>query len=71
MSTLTNVELKVEGMSCEHCVNAVSNAVKAFPGVENVAVSLEAKNVTFAYDPGQSGLDQIKQGIEDQGFDVL
>ncbi|MDR3086230.1 MAG: cation transporter, partial [Christensenellaceae bacterium] len=30
--------LKVEGMSCEHCVRAVTNAVNSLPGIDGVAV---------------------------------
>ena len=71
MSNLKTIELKVDGMSCEHCVKAVTNAVEVLPGVENVAVSLESKTVTFAYNPDLSALDKIKQEIEDQGYDVV
>lgn len=63
--------LKVDGMSCEHCVRAITNAVGALPGVEQVSVDLKAKTVTFNYDPVQSTLDQIKSEIEDQGYDVV
>ncbi len=29
-------KLKIEGMSCEHCVRAVSGALEKIPGVETV-----------------------------------
>lgn len=36
------IELKVEGMSCMHCVKAVTEALAAVPGVQGVPrVSLE------------------------------
>jgi copper chaperone len=63
--------LSVEGMSCEHCVKAVTKAVGALAGVEDVAVDLNAKTVTVKYDPGKSPLDKIKFEIEDQGYDVI
>ncbi len=31
----------VTGMTCGHCVNAVTEEVKAVPGVEDVTVTLE------------------------------
>jgi len=37
------VELTIEGMSCEHCVNAVTKALRSAPGVREASVSLEAK----------------------------
>ena len=35
------LKLKVEGMTCNHCVMAVTKALKKVPGVEKVEVSLE------------------------------
>ena len=63
--------LKVNGMSCEHCVKAVTKAVNALPGIANVSVNLSAKTVTVEYDSAQSPLDKIKYEIEDQGYDVV
>ncbi|MDR3287824.1 MAG: copper ion binding protein [Peptococcaceae bacterium] len=63
--------LKVDGMSCEHCVKAVTGAVGALPGVTNVAVDLKGKTVTVEHDPGQSPPEKIKTEIEDQGYDII
>ncbi|MDR1589166.1 MAG: copper chaperone CopZ [Oscillospiraceae bacterium] len=63
--------IKVEGMSCEHCVKAVTGAVSALPGVTDVTVDLDGGKVTVTYDPALSALDAIKAGIEDQGYDVV
>jgi len=63
--------LKVDGMSCEHCVKAVKNAVDALSGIGSVNVDLKAKTVTVEHDPTQAPLDKIKAEIEDQGYDVL
>ncbi|OJU09462.1 MAG: copper-binding protein [Clostridiales bacterium 43-6] len=63
--------LKVEGMSCEHCVKAVTKAVGALPGVTYVAVDLKAGTVTVEHDTAQSPLNIIAQEIEDQGYDVI
>ena len=63
--------LKVDGMSCEHCVKAITNAVGALPGVSGVAVDLKTKSVTVEHDPEKSPLDKIKLEIEDQGYEVL
>ncbi|CAB4579506.1 unannotated protein [freshwater metagenome] len=32
--------LLVEGMTCSHCVNSVTTAVSAVPGVESVEIAL-------------------------------
>lgn len=63
--------LNVEGMSCSHCVNAVNSAVGALNGVRGVMVDLKAKTVTVEYDDTVTGLEAIKNEIEDQGYHVL
>ena len=63
--------LKVEGMSCEHCVSAITKAVGALPGVSSVAVDLSAKSVAVEHDPSQTDAAKIKAEIEDQGYDVI
>lgn len=63
--------LNVDGMSCEHCVKAIKNAVGALAGVNDVGVDLDSKTVTVEYDSAQSSLDKIKFEIEDQGYDIV
>ncbi|MDR1831897.1 MAG: copper ion binding protein [Fusobacteriaceae bacterium] len=67
---MTKSVLNVEGMSCQHCVKAVTEAVSAIPGVSDVAVSLEKKTVTFTHDPEKAPLKKIADEIEDIGYDV-
>jgi copper chaperone len=62
--------LKVEGMSCSHCVNAVTKAVTALAGVSGVKVDLEGKTATVEYDENQVSLDSIRDAIEEEGYDV-
>lgn len=63
--------LHVDGMSCEHCVKAVRNAVGALPGVSGVAVDLKAKTVTVEHDPATATLEKIKTEINDQSYDIV
>ncbi len=69
MAKVTTV-LKVEGMSCQHCVNSINKAVGELKGVDKVAVDLKAKRVSVDYNQEQLELDQIKEVIEDQGYEV-
>lgn len=62
-----NHVLTVDGMSCEHCVAAVTTEVGAVPGVDSVAVDLEAGTVTVA---GGERL-AIEAAIDEAGFDVI
>jgi len=62
--------LKVNGMSCGHCVKAIEGSVGELAGVDKVAVDLQAGEVTVEYNEAQVSLDQIKEKIDDQGYDV-
>ncbi len=63
--------LNVEGMSCSHCVSAVTKAVTALDGVSGVNVNLEGKTVTVDYEADQVSLESIKEAIEEEGYDVV
>jgi len=63
--------LKVEGMSCSHCENAIKKSVSALDGVSSVTVDLKGKTVTVEYESSKVSLDRIKNEIEDQGYDVV
>jgi len=67
---MQNVTLNVQGMSCGHCVNSVEKSVGSLAGVEQVKVNLADGLVDVAFDETQVSLDQIKETIDDQGYDV-
>ena len=67
---MEKVVIKVSGMSCSHCVKAVTSAVSALPGISSVDVDLKAGTVSVEHDPVQSPLDKIKAEIEEAGYDV-
>ncbi len=65
---MKNVRLTVEGMSCNHCVGSIEGAVRELGAVGKV--DLAAKTVDFIFGYTQVSLEQIKETIEDQGYDV-
>jgi len=67
---MEKIKLNVLGMSCSHCVNAVTKAVMALAGVTKVDVDLDAKSVAIEYEAGKSTPADFKAAIEDQGYDV-
>ncbi|PLT27536.1 copper chaperone CopZ [Peribacillus deserti] len=62
--------LKVQGMSCNHCVKAIEGSVGELSGVERVLVDLNEGEVAVEYNPEQVTIDKIKETIDDQGYDV-
>lgn len=61
---------KVEGMTCQHCVQTVTETVGKMTGVEKVEVSLEQKEVTIDFDELQTQTDAICTQIVEVGFEV-
>ena len=68
---MVNVTLNVQGMSCGHCVKAVETSVGALAGVQEVNVDLAQAKVIVAYDEATVSVDQIKETIDEQGYDVV
>jgi len=62
--------LKVEGMSCGHCVSSIETNVGELTGVSTVKVDLANKEVSVEFDNAAT-LVQIKETIEDQGYDLV
>jgi copper chaperone len=64
------LELRVEGMSCQHCVAAVTGAVGSIPGVEDVAVDLETGLVKVRGHAGSVQREQVVEAIQAAGYRV-
>ena len=63
---MNKLELEIEGMSCGHCVSAVSEALSELPGVNVDRVTIGTAQVT--YEPDQVAPEQIVLAIEDAGY---
>lgn len=63
--------IRIEGMSCQHCVASIENAVGTLEGVEAVTVSLDNKNAAVSFDENQVEISKIYEAIEEIGFDVV
>ena len=60
------MRLKVEGMSCNHCVNAVTRALGEVPGVDRVVeVNLESGEAVIE---GSADVVQLVAAVEEEGF---
>ncbi len=68
---MTHTVLNVSGMSCMGCVNSIRKVVEPMPGVEKVDISLEAGRVEVEHDPAKTTVDNLKQAIEDAGYDIV
>ncbi|MFC4737926.1 copper chaperone CopZ [Bacillus daqingensis] len=68
---MLNKTINVKGMTCGHCVSSVEGSVGSLEGVDKVKVDLDQATVDVVFNPDQVTEDQIKETIDDQGFDVV
>lgn len=62
--------ISIEGMSCGHCAQAVTNTLKELKGVTGVAVDLEKKLASVELSGDAVSDDVIKEEIEEAGYSV-
>ncbi|WP_246070645.1 copper ion binding protein [Paenibacillus kobensis] len=65
---MTTTKLQVAGMSCQHCVRSIEQALQGLGG--SAAVELETGMVEVTFDETSVTLEQVKEAIEEQGYDV-
>jgi copper ion binding protein len=63
------ITLRISGMSCAHCVKAVTKALEAVPGVKEVQVDLEGGQAKVTGDD-QVSEAALKAAVEDAGYSV-
>jgi copper ion binding protein len=61
--------LKIEGMSCEHCVKHVTEALKGIAGVSSASVSLKDKNAVVEHGDAVTP-DMMKAAVEEAGYEL-
>ena len=68
---MANQTLDVKGMTCDHCVQTIKEAVNNLVGISRVEVDLENKQVAVEYDKALVKLDSITDKIVEIGFEVI
>jgi copper chaperone len=61
--------ITVAGMTCQHCVNAVTTEVSRLPGVRTVEVDLTGGRVTVASDQPLDDAD-LTAAVEEAGYEI-
>jgi copper chaperone CopZ len=58
-------KIQVTGMTCMHCVGAVTRALQAVPGVDKAEVSLEEKQAVVT---GNADPAALVAAIKEEGY---
>ena len=68
--TNQHIALNVDGMTCEHCVKSIKEALTQLNGVYEVIVDIGAKRVAIEFDEERMDIETLKGTIEDIGYKV-
>ncbi|KAJ7385084.1 ATPase Cu transporting protein 7B [Desmophyllum pertusum] len=64
------VMINVDGMTCNSCVQTIEKNISQRTGVQSISVSLAAKTAQVQYSPEKVTAEQLREAIEDMGFDA-
>ena len=70
---MSSVEIGVEGMTCQHCVSAVTTQIKGISGVTEVTISLDPEGVSRVSVEGDAEVspEQLKAAVEEAGYHMV
>ena len=63
--------IKVEGMTCQHCVQTITDALNNITGLNAVNVDLIKKEVSVKFNENETKLKKISDKIIDVGFEII
>ena len=66
---MAEVTVKINGMSCQHCVAAVKKALDGLDGVDSSEVSVGSATVVF--DESKTNKDAIEGAIQNAGYTIV
>ncbi|WP_348550799.1 heavy metal-associated domain-containing protein [Acidithiobacillus sp.] len=63
---MAEIQIEITGMTCGHCVRAVTQALEQVPGVEKVEVQREPKGEARVW--GNAERSALLAAIEEEGY---
>ena len=64
-----SVVYEVKGMTCDHCVRAVTSELLLVPGVQSVDVNLDSGQVTVVSE-AELAKDDVAEAIDEAGYEL-
>lgn len=62
--------IKIDGMTCEKCVESVHSATGDIDGLISLTVELPTNQATVTFDDSVTSVKHIASAIDDAGFDA-
>lgn len=67
---MTTYRIQIDGMTCDHCVQTVSSALRALDGVGDVSVDLPAGRAVVQVGNDAGGVSGLLAVVREAGFQV-
>lgn len=67
---MKNIIIKIKGMGCQNCVNAVSESLKELEGISKVNVSLEKESAEVEFDETKINTDKMIETIKELEYEA-
>ena len=68
---MQKTKLKIKGMSCQHCVKTVEDALTALEGVQRAKVNLRKGEAVVRFNELYINPVNLKDAITQAGFEAL
>ena len=68
---MDKTKLKIDGMSCQHCVKTVTDALTELPGVRRAKVNLRKAEAVVHFDASRVTPANLTEAITAVGFQVF
>ena len=68
---MKKTKLKIGGMSCQHCVKTVTDALTELPGVRRAKVNLRKAEAVVHFDASLVTSENLTEAITTAGFEVF
>ncbi|MYB96823.1 heavy-metal-associated domain-containing protein [Candidatus Poribacteria bacterium] len=68
---MQKTKLKIGGMSCQHCVKTVTDALTALEGVQRAKVNLRKGEAVVRFDELSVNAVNLRDAITQAGFEAL
>ena len=62
--------IRIKGMTCQHCVMAVTKALSGINGIQNVKVNLERGEASFD-EVKPVEMSVIRERVKKAGYDII
>lgn len=67
---MVEMNLKVDGMTCDHCEASIATGVNLLAGIDSISANHEDSTAFVRFDSTKTNLKEISEAIALRGFEV-